>query len=205
MNDFRDLVDTEGLSPDEEARLRHVHELLLEAGPPADLPPALDKPPTEVADAEILQFPSLPGRRWSVAFVAAAAVAAAAFGGGYLFGHSKARTASFAEQRSVTMVALHPGQPGLAVLKLAAADSVGNWPMDMQVTGLPKQSQPGAYYELWLTKGGKAVAPCGTFRVHGKTTTIRFTVPYRLRNYDGWIVTAHRPGQAEPGRVVLTT
>ncbi len=205
MTDFRDIVDTEGLTPEEEARLRHVHELLLEAGPPADLPPALSAPPSEPADAEILQFPSLPGRRWSVAFVAAAAVAVAAFGGGYLFGHSKAQPASFSAQQSVTMVALHAGQPGLAVLKLAAADSAGNWPMDMTVTGLPKQQQRGAYYELWLTKGGKAVAPCGTFRVHSKTTTIRFTVPYRLKSYDGWVVTAHRPGEAEPGRVVLTT
>jgi len=93
----------------------------------------------------------------------------------------------------------------LAVLKLAGQDSVGNWPMEMAVTGLPKQAARGAYYELWLTKGGKPLVPCGTFRVHGKTTTVRFSVPYELSRYDGWIVTAVRPHEADPGRVVLTT
>jgi len=41
MSDFKDLIDADGLDPEEEARLRHVHELLVQAGPPPDLPPAL--------------------------------------------------------------------------------------------------------------------------------------------------------------------
>ena len=77
--------------------------------------------------------------------------------------------------------------------------------MEMTVTGLPEQPQRAAYYELWLTKNGKPTLPCGTFRVHGKTTTVRFTVPYSLKGVDGWVVTAHQPGEAEPGKVVLTT
>ena len=46
MTDFHDLVDTSDLTPEEEARLRRVHDLLIEAGPPPDLPPALEAPPT---------------------------------------------------------------------------------------------------------------------------------------------------------------
>ena len=73
MSDFRDIVGTEGLEPDEEARLRRVHDLLVQAGPPPDLPPALERTP-EAAEAEIVQFPLLPRRRWVAAALVAATV-----------------------------------------------------------------------------------------------------------------------------------
>jgi hypothetical protein len=41
--------------------------------------------------------------------------------------------------------------------------------------------------------------------VHGKTTTVHLSVPYSFKGFDGWVVTKHVPGQAEPGPVVLTT
>jgi hypothetical protein len=204
MTEFRDLVDTEGLSAQEEARLRRVHELLVQAGPPAELPPGLAAP-TGPPPAEILQFPLMPRRRWAAAFVVAATLVAFAFGGGYLFGHSKAKPEAFSIRRVVTMKPQTAGTPGLAVLKVASPDAVGNWPMEMSVTNLPPQSEPAAYYELWLSKNGKPVAPCGTFRVHGKTTNVRFSVSYQLTRFDGWVVTVHRPGLAEPGPVVLST
>ena len=91
MSDFKDLIDADGLDPEEEARLRHVHELLVQAGPPPDLPPALEQAPDE-QEAEIVQFPLLPHRRWAVAAVAAATLALLAFGGGYLTGHSKGQS-----------------------------------------------------------------------------------------------------------------
>jgi hypothetical protein len=200
MTDFHDLVDTAGLTPEEEARLRRAHDLLIEAGPPADLPPALETPPTQPAEAEILQFPLLPKRRWTLALVAAATLALVGFGGGYLLGHSKAKPSAFKTER---VVAMHGHGGALALLRLSTPDSVGNWPMEMQVSGLPEQSQRIAYYELWLTKNGKAIAPCGTFRVHGKQTTVFFTVPYSLKHYDGWIVTAQPHDEAEPGPTVL--
>jgi hypothetical protein len=47
---------------------------------------------------------------------------------------------------------------------------------------------------------------CGTFAGGGSSTVkVRLTVPYRLRNGDGWIVTKHVPGQAGPSPLVLTT
>ena len=61
---------------------------------------------------------------------------------------------------------------------MSSRDDVGNWPMELEVTGLPKQTERAAYYELWLTKGHKPVEPCGAFRVNGDKTTVRFTIPY---------------------------
>jgi hypothetical protein len=202
MTDFRDLVDVEGLEPDEEARLRRVHDLLLQAGPPAELPPALTTPGAPPS-AEIVPFPVK--RRPVALLVAAAAVAAAAFGGGYLAGHSKSSgPAQFASARIVQMRP-ERGGTALAVLRVASPDASGNWPMEMTVRGLPQQSQRGAYYELWLTRHGRAAAPCGSFRVHGAATTVRLSVPYPLSRFDGWVVTAQAPGGREPGPVVLTT
>ncbi len=201
MTDFHDLIDTAGLDPEEEARLRRTHALLVEAGPPPDLPPALETPPTESADAEIVQFPLLPKRRWALAAVAAATLALLTFIGGYFYGNSKSKPSVFATRH---VVAMHGRGEANAVLRIATADSVGNWPMEMTVGGLPKQQSRSAYYELWLTKNGKAVAPCGTFRVHGKKTTVRFTVPYDLEHYDGWIVTSQQGDETPPGPVVLT-
>jgi hypothetical protein len=201
MTDFDEIVDREGLEPEQEARLRRVHDLLVQAGPPPDLPPALERAPRG-ASAEILQFPLLPRRRWAVAAVAAVAAAAIAFGGGYFLGHSKTRAATLEASRIVPM---HGSGGGLVLLRIADRDPVGNWPMEIEVTGLPKQPQRSAYYELWLTKGHKAVEPCGTFRVNAKTTRVRFTVPYSLKDVDGWVITRQVHGDSPPGPVVLST
>jgi hypothetical protein len=202
MTDLRDIIDFDDLDPDERARLERVHELLLEAGPPVELPPALEQP-VGTPEAEVIAFPLLPKRRVGASVLLAAAVAAAALVGGYAWGHSKAKPAPLAAAHIVSM---HGKAGSLAVLKVAKDDSVGNWPMEMSVSGLPEQTQRAAYYELWLTqKGGRPMLPCGTFRVHGKTTTMRFTVPYSLKQASGWVVTRQTPGGAEPGPVVLTT
>jgi hypothetical protein len=204
MTDFRDLIDVDNLDPAEAERLRRVHDLLLQAGPPAELPPELASP-GQPPSAEILQFPSLPKRRWGVAVLVAAAVAFAAFGGGYLFGNSKAKPSAFSTEKVVEMHPPQAGVPGLAVLNVGAHDSVGNWPMEVTVQGLPEQKQRAAYYELWLQRTGAGDLPCGVFRVHGKTTTVRLSVPYSFKHARGWIVTKQAPGVAEPGPVVLTT
>lgn len=199
---FDDLIGGEGLSADEEARLRRVHDLLVEAGPPPDLPPALERPAAPGEDVEPPEVPVIFRRRRGLAAVLALAAALAVFAGGYAFGHSKAKRAAFVSQRAVPM---HGALNTTGVIRLGRSDDVGNWPMLVEVTGLPEQTDRRAYYELWLTRNDKAVAPCGAFRVHGKTTRVRFTVPYSLRGYDGWVVTAQPAHVHTPGRVVLTT
>jgi len=201
VSNFDDLVDREGLAADEEARLRRVHDLLVQAGPPPDLPPGLERPPTAPAEAELVQFPLMPRRRWTLAAVAAIALVVLAFGGGYLVGHAKTTATTFATKRVVPM----HGSNALAVLRVAPKDSAGNWPMQLEINNLPTQHDPRAYYELWLTRDGKPIAPCGTFRVNARTTTIRLSVPYDFKGFDGWVVTKQGAGKHEPGPVVLTT
>ncbi|HEY8645725.1 MAG TPA: hypothetical protein VIL77_07610 [Gaiellaceae bacterium] len=201
MSHFDDMVDREGLAADEEARLRRVHDLLVQAGPPADLPPGLERPPTVPAEAELVQFPLLPRRRWTLAAVAAVALVVLAFGGGYLVGHAKTKPTSFATTRVVPM---HGGS-ALALLRLARKDAAGNWPMQLEINNLPTQSDAHAYYELWLTRNGKPIAPCGSFRVNARTTTVRLTVPYDFKRFDGWVVTTQGVNDHAPGAVVLST
>jgi len=201
MSDFDELVGGDDLTPEEEARLRRVHDLLLEAGPPPELPRTLAEPAAAPDEAEVLHFP-LP-RRLAVSLVAAAAVLIAAFGIGYLVGHAKTKPESFAAERVVSMHGKRAGDVG--VLRIAEKDNVGNWPMQLEVRGLPKQPKRSSSYELWLTKDGKPIASCGSFRVDTGTTTVRLSVPYRFSAYDGWVVTAQPNGDETPGTVVLTT
>src|SRR5436309_949201 len=119
---------------------------------PADIP---DEP---AAEAEIAQFPLLPKRRWAVAALVAAALAAIAFGGGYLLGHSHGGSSSFAVERIVPMRGSGDSQ---GFIKISSRDSVGNWPMELEVSGLPKQAQRQSYYELWLTRNHKPTELCG--------------------------------------------
>jgi hypothetical protein len=201
---FEDLIGTEGLSSEEEAKLRRVHQLLVAAGPPPDLSPDLSRPPVPNDEADPPEVAFLLRRRRGRALVLALAAALAAFVGGYAFGHSKGKPASFSAVRNVPM----HGPAGTAshgVIRIADKDSVGNWPMQFEVSGLPQQKSRAAYYELWLTRNGKAVAPCGSFRVNAKTTRVRLSVSYALKSFDGWVVTAQTGHRDGLGPVVLTT
>jgi hypothetical protein len=198
---FDEIVGGDDLAPDEEARLRRVHDLLVLAGPPPDLSPELTAPPV-AGDADPPEVAFLLRRRRGLTAVLALAAALAAFAGGYAFGHGKAKPAAFSTVRNVPMHGA-PGTHGL--IRVGAVDQVGNWPMLVEVSGLPQQPNRRAYYELWLTRNGKPVVSCGSFRVHGKTTRVHLTVPYSLAGDFGWVVTQQPPRVHEPGRVVLTT
>ena len=203
---FEDLVGTEGLSRDEEATLRRMHELLVEAGPPPDLSPDLTLAPVPTEEADPPEVAFLLRRRRGRALVIALAATLAAFVGGYAFGHSKGKPAAFTSVRTVAMHGSAGAASSHGVIQIAEKDSVGNWPMLVEVSGLPEQTSHAAYYELWLTHNGKAVVPCGSFRVHGKTTRVRLSVPYSLKSFDGWVVTAQPSGRQDGlGPVVLTT
>ena len=78
--DFHELVGDEG-TPEELAKLRRAHELLVAAGPPPELSPRLAEAP-----AAIGRTSWLPRRRRGAAFALAAGVVAAAFGVGFLIG-----------------------------------------------------------------------------------------------------------------------
>lgn len=201
--DFHELVG-EDLAPEEERRLRRAHELLLQAGPPEEVPPALAEPSIEGAGARardgIGVFQLLPRRRVGAALALAAAIAVVAFLGGYLAGYNRN---GFTAQVTVPMHAVSGGQ-GAADIKVGKRDAQGNWPLELELRNLPRLNG-GAYYEMFLTRG-KLRWTCGTFAGGGaKTLNVRLTVPYDLKRGDGWIVVAEKPGAPQPGRTVLTT
>ena len=164
-------------SPDERHRLRRVHELLVEAGPPPELSPELEVTP-EPPSAQIQLFP----RRYRYTTVVAAAVAAVTlFGAGYFVGGGTGPSPS---QQTVAMSGPGGAEATLAVF---AADAAGNWPMELSVTRLAVLPK-GQHYALWLTIDGKLADQCGTFAVTGGTTVVPFNAPYPLRKYTGWVV-----------------
>jgi len=195
MTDFRDRVGDD-LTPEEEVRLARVHELLVAAGAPPDLPPALAHPPA--APKRLLEVSK---RRWAPALLLAAALAATAFGAGYLAGHRG--TTGFV--RVGSPIPMRGANGRLASIELGPKDAGGNWPMLLHVRGLDPQPSPRDYYELFLTKRGRPIASCGTFRVHAGTTTVVLNAPYKLERFQGWVIVTHRGGEARLGPTLLRT
>jgi len=179
--DFDELVGPD-LDASERDRLRRVHDALLAAGPPPDLGPRLGEPPVPSADV----VPLAPRRRRRIALVAlAAALAVAVFAGGFAAG---SRHATPQAVRSVSMTGTPLAGRASASLALFGVDAAGNWPMKLSVDGLAP-STSGRPYELWLTRHGRLVALCGSFvpKAQG-TTVVPMNAPYRLTEYDGWVV-----------------
>jgi hypothetical protein len=171
MNDLNDMVGND-LEPGERARLERVHALLEQAGPPPELPPALERAP-EPPTARVIPL----RRRYRYTALAAAAVAACAlFGLGYLAGGAGG-------DEPLRTVAMSGASPATAQLDLFEKDAAGNWPMELRVSGLPE-----GRYELWLTRAGKLAEPCGAFAVAAGETTVPLNAPYALKGGVGWVV-----------------
>jgi len=187
---FDDLVG-EIADPAERERLRRVHELLLSVDPPPELSPSLQEAP----GPEPVRL--VPRRRRGALALLAAALAAAAFGAGWLGG---ARSDDVAAEREIVMMGVGETRGSFATIELLPQDASGNWPLRVLVQGLEPSEDRTDYYELWLTKDGKLADSCGRFTVHPGLTTVTLSVPYGLKRYDGWVVT--RRGS---DRVLLTT
>jgi hypothetical protein len=178
--DLRELVGDD-VSPDELERLVRVHELLVRAGPPPELPGELAAAPEPEATVAML-----PKRHWRPLAALAAALALAAFGVGWLAasaGDSGGESFPSIDFR-VPMAGTPAAPNAVASIAVAERDEAGNWPLAMTIRNLP----PNASYELWLTKKGKLAALCGPFRTEGDSVAY-LNAPYRLRQYDGWVVT----------------
>ena len=175
-----------------------MHDLLVAAGPPAELPPHLLEPQPEQRRANVY---GLPRRRTGLLLGIAAAIALTAFLGGFVSGQ---RHAPFDEAGSVQMHSTIAASTASAVIHVGKADSAGNWPLKLNVKGLPELPK-GQYYEMFLSRGAdQRAASCGTFRVSGSSQEVRLNAPYRIRNFNGWIVTREQPG-SNKHPVVLTT
>jgi hypothetical protein len=199
--DFRDVIGDD-LSPAEAERLRRAHDLLVEAGPLPELPRSLEKPDSREPRihrdddaAEVFRlFPRLRSP-----LVLAAAIALLGFFAGYISGN---KSGSFKAQFAPTMHGVGAAKGAFATIKIGKRDLHGNWPMQLDVRGLPRLKN--GYYEMYLTHG-KIEWTCGTFNGGGsQTVSVRLTAPYTFKRGDRWIVTKELPGQGTH-RVVMTT
>ena len=170
--DFDELVGSD-LDPSERARLERVHELLIQAGPPPEL------------GAETNVVAIRPQRRRVALIVIAAALGVGLFAAGLAVGGRGGGPGTF----EVVSMTGTPYTTGLsASLTIFDADDAGNWPMELDVEGLVP-SPDRTPYELWLTRKGELAALCGSFLAEADgTTVVPLNAPYRLREFDGWVV-----------------
>jgi hypothetical protein len=197
--EFDELVGTE-VPPEERERLRRAHELLVQAGPPPELPPSLQRAPKIEETPRWFRQRKRRVVRRAVLLAAALATAAAL---GFILGHST-NPNSISTERVVTLAGTSLRPKASGTLELGKNDGHGNWPMVLRVRGL-QELPSGGYYDLYLTKGGKPVVLCGTFNVGRGQTEIRLTAAYDLSHFDsnGWVVTRQMPGHHKPTDVVL--
>jgi hypothetical protein len=170
--DFDTLVGSD-LDAAERERLRLVHDLLVEAGPPPELP-------TRAPVAPLARR-----RRRGVLLAVAAALAVAAFALGVAVGDgSRARATDFV----VPMTGTDSAADASASLVVYELDDAGNWPMELEVEGLPPAASDSVY-ELWLTRDGRAIAMCGSFLTRDDgTASVPMNAPWPLDDFDGWII-----------------
>jgi hypothetical protein len=193
-----DLIEGD-IPADERERLLRVHELLLRAGPPAELSPETEAGPTL---AMTLQRAPRRARHRVALLAAALALVAAAFLAGYVSGNHDGN--GVAAGRTLSLVGTKAAPDAFASLRIEPADAAGNWPMKIAVTGLPKLPDHG-YYMVYLMRNGKPYAPCGTFVVAGKArgASVWLNAPYEVHRGDTWIVTKQFRGDRTLGPVVL--
>lgn len=194
--EFDDLVGD--VPADERERLLRVHEMLVQAGPPPEIPPELEAPTLAMTLGKPKRSQRHMQRRLAL-LAAAFVVLALVFLGGYITGNDSTVTGRLIRLEGT---ALAPKAEGS--LRVQDADPAGNWPMTFAALGLPKLP-PRGYYEVYLTRNGKPFAPCGTFVVKNRDVgvSVQLNAPYELQRGDGWVVTRQAPGVHTPGPVVL--
>ncbi len=188
--DLRDLVGNE-LEPGERERLERVHDMLIAAGPPPELPQELAEPPRPEG-----RLVELARRRLRTGLVLAAAIAIAVFAVGYFLGARGESSSSDSFTAEKTAV-LGKRADRLAVVQIGQIDEDGNRPMVVSVDGLD-HLKGGDYYTLFMTRNGKPVVTCGTFNVGEKgVTTVRLSVAYDLARFDGLMLSKYSREQHE--------
>jgi hypothetical protein len=181
--DFDELL--EGLDGDEDrARLKRVHELLVEAGPPPQLSPTLETPPP----ASPRDLPWQRPRRMNPRTVLVAAALITVFFVGYLTGSTGSpQQGPTSGIRIARTVQLEGEGDTKGAIGVGVRDEKGNLPMVLSVWGLDHLAG-GDYYTLALLKDGKPRVTCGTFNVSGDQTTIPMVAAYNIKRFDGWVV-----------------
>ena len=175
MTTFDELIGAEPAGADRE-RLRSVHELLVEAGPPPELAPELESGPTLGMTLGGVQRMRR-SRRMVVPAIAAAMLVALVVGI-IASGGGDAPTA-------IPLVGTAAAPQAVGTLNVLAPTKTTQ-PMVIHVQGL----EPGQY-AVYLVHNGHSWEKCGTFVVTnsagGRPTTI--DSPYLAQKGDRWVVT----------------
>ncbi|HEX5172752.1 MAG TPA: anti-sigma factor [Gaiellaceae bacterium] len=197
---LEELIGAEETGSERE-RLQHVHELLLQAGPPHELTPELEAGPTLA-----MTLGRSPRRRIvkqrAMLLLAATLALALVFFAGYVSGPGGGSGVSTGTPRIITLAATS-AEPGAHGTLQVWHPHDGNWPMALTVAGLHPLPLP-RYYEVYVVRDGKILGSCGQFRVKGTgPVKVNLTAPYPLQHGDTWVVTREGAGGAEPGTTVL--
>lgn len=188
--DFHELVGND-LEPGERERLERVHDMLIAAGPPPELPQELAAPPRPEG-----KLVDLARHRLRTGLVLAAAIVLAAFAAGYLLG-ARGEDSSSESFPTVKTAVLGKSPDRLAVVRIGPTDDDGNRPMVVTVDGLDRLKD-GDYYTLFMTRKGKPIVTCGTFNVgENGVTTVRLSVAYDLDRFDGLMLAKYSREQHE--------
>jgi hypothetical protein len=188
--DFHELVGND-LEPAERERLERVHDMLIAAGPPPELPQELASPPRP--EEKLVE---LARRRLRTGLLLAATIVFAAFAAGYLLGMRGESSSSSSFPTAETAV-LGQSPDRLAVVRFGQVDENGNRPMIVNVDGLDRLKN-GDYYTLLMTRNGKPIVTCGTFNVSDEgVTTVRLSVAYDLERFDGLMLARYSAKEHE--------
>lgn len=196
---FDDLVDGETTGAERE-RLRGVHDLLLRAGPPPELPPELEAGPN-------LQMTIARKRKRAkgraMMLLAAALLGVLVFIGGYAIGNGNGGRGGSKPVATLNLKGTAIAPNAQASLEVWHAKD-GNWPMTLSVIGL-QTLPPRRYYEVYIVRGGKILGSCGVFRVEQTRNPVVVTLnaPYPFQKGDTWVVNRQGAGGVEPGTTVL--
>jgi hypothetical protein len=193
-----DLIGDEGTGA-ERQQLQHVHEMLLEAGPPPELSDKLEAGPTLGMTLGQRERQRKVKRR-AMLLLAATLATVLVFIAGYAAanrgGAGNPKQVAVAQTLEGTSFEPHAG----GALEVWKSKDGNNWPMTLTVFGLPQ-----SHYEVYLVRAGKIWGSCGAFRVGSspEPVTVTLTSPYTLKKGDTWVVT--RPGGSgmERGKTVL--
>jgi hypothetical protein len=195
--DFDELVGD--VTPAERVRLERVHNLLIEAGPPAEVPPEVEAGPT-LAMTMGRRGPSKRHVQRRLGLLAAAVIVLlVAFLAGYITGNDSSVAGRLLKLQGTGAAPAAQGS-----LRIDESDPAGNWPMQLAALGLPKLKER-EYYEVFLVRKNKTWLACGGFRAKNAKVgvSVRLTAPYELKPNDTWVVTRQKAGDRVPGEIVL--
>jgi anti-sigma-K factor RskA len=196
-----ELIGTEATGAERE-RLQHVHELLLEAGPPPELSDTLEAGPTLGMTLGKQKRGTKPR---AMLLLAAALVVVIVFFGGYTLGGNGSRKTGSQPPLAQALQGTSIAPQAQGTLEVWSSKDGHNWPMTLTVVGLP-QLAPHSYYEVYLFRHGRLGGSCGLFRAGSSpqdAVTVTLTSPYELQKGDAWVVTRPGRGGSEPGQTVL--